>query len=660
MPREAPYGTWTSPVSAADVAAHDGRPNWVDFVGDEVWWTEPAPAQGGRIRLLRHRGTGEPVDVLPAPWNVRNRSIEYGGKPWTAVPGPHGPVLVFTEWSDQRLYRYEPDRPDQPPAPVTPEPDRPAGLRYGEPFIHPERDEVWCVREVFHGDAPTDVHRAIVAIPLSGEGSARVLVESHHFLTNPRLSPDGRHLSWIGWNHPDMPWDATRLCVAALDPAGTPGPVRVMAGGPGVSVVQAEWLDADTLAYVSDADGWWHPWTATVDGAEPVRLAGGDEEFAGALWQLGACWFAPVDPSPGGPPGGGRPIAAIHGRAATRLSVFDLSGGRRDIGVGYTEWTSTIAARGTSIAAIAASPERPYDVVRLDADSGAVTVLRPGSSTVDPAYLPEPVSRTFTGSDGRDIHAHLYPPRNPDFTGPPAERPPYVVFVHGGPTGRCLMIYNLEIAYFTSRGIGVVEVNYGGSTGHGRAYRERLREAWGVVDVVDCAEVARALVAEGTADEDRLAIRGGSAGGWTTAASLVAVDVYRCGTIQYPVLDLAGFVAETHDFESRYLDGLIGPWPATADRYRERSPIEHVDAITVPFVLMQGLEDAICPPAQSERFLERVKGRGIPHAYLAFPGEQHGFRKAENISTALAAELSFYGQILGFDPPGVPRLELTS
>jgi dipeptidyl aminopeptidase/acylaminoacyl peptidase len=648
MTHQVPYGAWISPVTAAHVAAHDGRPGWIDVVGDEVWWTEPTPGDDGRVRLVRHRGGGEPVDVLPPPWHVRNRGVEYGGRPWTAVPGPRGPVLVFTEWSDQRLYRYEPDRPDRPPTPLTPEPDRPAGLRYTEPFVHRGRREVWCVREEFHGDAPTDVRRALVAVPLAG-GDTRLLADSHRFLANPRLSPDRRHLCWIGWNHPDMPWDATRLCVAEVA-EGSVGPVRVLAGGPGISVAQAEWLDSETLAYVSDAGGWWHPWTVTLDGAEPVRIAGGEEEFAGALWQPGNRWFVPV---------GGDRIAVIHGRGAAGLSVLDRCGGPlRRVGDGYTEWAPTLAAHGGAIVGVAAGPGRPYDVVRVDAGTGAATVLRAGDRAVDPAYLPEPVARTFTGPDGRDVHAHLYAPRNPDFTGPPAELPPYVVFVHGGPTSRCLMIYDLEIAYFTSRGIGVVEVNYGGSTGYGRAYRERLREGWGVVDVADCAEVARALAAEGIADPRRLAIRGGSAGGWTTAASLASLDVYRCGTIHYPILDLAGFLDETHDFESQYLYGLVGPWPAAADRYRDRSPFERVESITAPFLLMQGLDDAICPPAQCERFLERVRKRGTPHAYLAFAGEQHGFRKAATIRAALEAELSFYGQVLGFDPPGVPRVEL--
>ncbi|WP_157876149.1 S9 family peptidase, partial [Streptacidiphilus griseoplanus] len=263
--------------------------------------------------------------------------------------------------------------------------------------------------------------------------------------------------------------------------------------------------------------------------------------------------------------------------------------------------------------------------------------------------LPAPTARTFTGPDGREVHANLYPPRNPDFTAPPGELPPYVVFAHGGPTSRSPMVLDLEIAYFTSRGIGVVEVNYGGSTGHGREYRNRLRGQWGVVDVEDCATAARALAAEGTADPRRLAIRGGSAGGWTTAASLTGTDLYRCGAIRYPVLDLTAWSSggETHDFESRYLDSLIGPLPEAADRYRERSPVTHADRLTVPFLLLQGLDDVICPPAQAQRLVDRAAERGVPHRYLTFPGEGHGFRRADTITTALEAELALYTEAFG-------------
>ncbi|MGW1509587.1 S9 family peptidase, partial [Streptomyces sp. NPDC002394] len=330
-----------------------------------------------------------------------------------------------------------------------------------------------------------------------------------------------------------------------------------------------------------------------------------------------------------------------------------------DAGGTRTEWASTLAAHGTRVVGVAAGPHRSYELVELDTCTGRSRVVGAAhTDAVDPSYLPEPRIRTFTGPGGREIHAQVYPPHHPELGGPEGELPPYVIWAHGGPTGHAPLVLDLEIAYFTSRGIGVAEVNYGGSTGYGREYRERLREQWGVVDVEDCAAVAAALAAEGTADPARLAVRGGSAGGWTTAASLVSTDVYACGTIIYPVLDLRGWATdETHDFESQYLHGLIGPLDEVPARYKERSPIEHVDRVTAPFLLLQGLDDVICPPAQAERFLARTAGRGIPHAYLAFEGEGHGFRGADTMVRALEAELALYTRVFGLDRTDVPALE---
>ncbi|MEU2880840.1 prolyl oligopeptidase family serine peptidase, partial [Streptomyces sp. NPDC007070] len=308
-----------------------------------------------------------------------------------------------------------------------------------------------------------------------------------------------------------------------------------------------------------------------------------------------------------------------------------------------------------------AGPHRAHEVVELDTRTGHTRVIGAAHrDAVDPAYHPRPLARTFTGPDGREVHAQVYPPRHPECAAPEGELPPYVVWAHGGPTSRSPLVLDLEIAYFTSRGIGVAKVDYGGSTGYGRAYRNRLREQWGVVDVEDCAAVALALAEEGSADRARLAIRGGSAGGWTTAASLTCTDVYACGTILYPVLDLTGWGSgETHDFESRYLETLVGPIDQVPERYAERSPATHADRLTAPFLLLQGLDDVICPPAQCERFLARLAGRKVPHAYLTFEGEGHGFRRAATLVRALEAELSLYAQVFGLDVAGdLPTLEL--
>ncbi|MGW1541566.1 S9 family peptidase [Streptomyces sp. NPDC002309] len=645
-----PYGSWPSPVDAALAAAHDGHPEFVGFVGDEAWWTEPRPAEGGRRTLVRRHADGTEESVLPAPWNVRSRVIEYGGQPWAGALVDGRPVVVFVHFADQRLYRYEEGVEPRPLTPVSPVG---GGLRWADPQLLVERGEVWCVLEEFTGDGPTDVRRVLAAVPLDGSAAedrdaVRELSDDRHrFVTGPRLSPDGRLAAWLAWDHPRMPWDGTELVLAEVTEDGTLTGPRTVAGGPQESIAQAE-FDADgALLYVSDRTGWWNLYR---DG-EP--LCPREEEFGGALWKLGHRWFAPLD---------GGLIAVVHGRGATALGILDPETGEVVDAAGpWTEFAPSLAVNGPRVVAVGASPRSAYEVVELDARTGRARVIgAEHDDVVDPVFYPEPQIRAFTGPDGREIHAHVYPPHHPGCTAPGAELPPYVVWAHGGPTSRSPLVLDLQIAYFTSRGIGVAEVNYGGSTGYGREYRERLREQWGVVDVEDCAAVALSLAEEGTADPGRLAVRGGSAGGWTTAASLTMTDVYACGTIIYPILDLAGWATgETHDFESQYLEGLVGPLAEVPGRYAERSPAGHADRITAPFLLLQGLDDVICPPAQCERFLEEMAGRGVPHAYIAFEGEGHGFRRADTMIRALESELSLYAQVFGLNPPGVATLELT-
>ncbi|MDB1089269.1 prolyl oligopeptidase family serine peptidase [Streptomyces sp. ACA25] len=657
----APYGSWPSPLDPARVAEHAGGPEYLGAVGEELWWTASRPAEEGRRALLRLRpGASRPESVLPPPWNVRNRVLEYGGLPWAGAPrSSGGPLLVFTHFADQRLYRFAPDGPEE-PAPLTPEPAIPHGLRWADPVVHAERGEVWCVLEEFTGPHPTDVRRVPVAVPLDGSAAGdRAAVrelgdDRHRFVTGPRLSPDGGQAVWLAWDHPRMPWDGTELKIAEVSAAGRFTGVRTLAGGPGEAVAQVEWAADGSLLAVTDRTGWWNLHRVDPVTGSAVNLCPRKEEFAGALWKIGMRWFAPLADSL---------IAVLHGRGELRLGILDpVTGELTDAPGPWTEWAPALAVRGTRVTGAAASPSRFREVVQLDTRTGHVLVAaEEHRDVVDPAYLPRPAARTFTGPDGRDIHAAVYPPRHPERTAPPGELPPYVVWAHGGPTGRAPQVLDLQIAFFTSRGIGVVQVDYGGSTGYGREYRERLREQWGIVDVEDCAAVARALADEGTADPGRLAVRGGSAGGWTTAASLTSpatAGLYACGTIAYPVLDLAGWSdGGTHDFESRYLDSLIGPPAEVPRRYRERSPLYRAHSLSTPFVLLQGLEDAVCPPAQSESFLRAVPP-ALPHAYLTFEGEQHGFRKATTVKRALEAELSLYLQVFGIDRDDVPELEL--
>ncbi len=654
------YGSWPSPIDAELAAAHDGAPGYVGFVGAEAWWTEPRPTEGGRRALMRRLPDGTEVSVLPPPWNVRSRVVEYGGRPWAGADRPEGPLLVFANFADQRLYAYEPDAPHAAPRALTPLSAVGGGLRWADPVLRPDRGEVWCVLEEFTGEASTDVRRVVVAVPLDGSaaedrGAVRELSDgAHRFVTGPRLSPDGTRAAWIAWDHPRMPWDGTDLVLARVRDDGTFEAPRVLAGGPEESVAQVAWAPDGRLLFSSDRTGWWNLYRAAPDTGSEVRaLCPREEEFAGPLWQTGLNWFTPLDSGL---------IAVVHGKGATALGILDPETGEIVDAAGpWTEWAPTVAAHGTRVLGVAASPRSAYEVVELDTRTGHARVVGAAhSDPVDPAYYPEPRIRTFTGPAGRPVHAHVYPPHHPDHVAPDDELPPYVVWAHGGPTDRSPLVLDLAIAYFTSRGIGVAEVDYGGSTGYGRAYRERLRGQWGIVDVEDCAAVALALADEGTADRSRLAVRGGSAGGWTAAVSLAATDVYACGTISYPVLDLVAFASgETHDLESRYLDSLVGPLDGEPARYTERSPLEHTDRVTVPFLLLQGRDDVICPPAQSERFLAKMAGRGIPHAYLAFEGEGHGFRRADTMVRALEAELSLYAQVFGLDlADPVPTLEL--
>jgi len=654
-----PYGAWPSTISAADVARAGIRLGDVALVpgpaGEEVWWTEGRPAEGGRQVVVRRTPGGAARDVLPPGWNARTRLHEYGGTAWLPVAGAGGLGLVFANFDDQRVYLLDATAGE--PRPLTPEPPEPAAWRYADPVLAPGGAQVWWVREAH---AAEGIVRHLVAVPLDGSAAddptaVRELAGGSDFLAGARPSPDGRRLAWLAWDHPRMPWDGTELRVADLAPDGTVGPGRTVLGGPDEAVFQAEWADPGSLYAVSDRSGWWNPYRVGID-SDPKPLCPRAEEFGLPLWAPGMSTFAVLDD--------GR-LAVLHGRGDLRLGVLDPATGElRDIDLPYRVLGSPLrGGAGTAVVLPAGGPRTPPTVLRVELSDGhhePVHSVAGAADLPDPAFLPDPTDETLPGPGGRDVHALVYPPANPEVTAPPGELPPYVVFVHGGPTSRSAPALDLSKAFFTSRGIGVVDVNYGGSSGYGREYRERLRGQWGVVDVEDCVAAAQALVADGRADGARVAIRGGSAGGWTTLAAVACTDVFAAGASYYGVADLLSFAEQTHDFESHYLDGLVGPLPEARDRYVERSPLTHADAISCPVLLLQGLEDLVVPPAQSEVIRDALARNGIPHAYLAFAGEQHGFRRAETIVAALEAELSFHGQVLGFDPVGVPRLTLTT
>ena len=648
-----PYGAWPSPISAADVAESGVSLGFVDSVGDEVWWGETRASEGGRTTVVRRKADGTVVDALPEPWHARTRVHEYGGKAWLPLPGVGGdePSLVFAHWDDQRLYVLEPGAT---PRALTPEPPEPGSLRYADPTLSPDGREVLCIREA-HVDGK--VTRRIVAVPLDGAASedptgVLEVAGGSDFLGHPRISPDGQRLAWLAWDHPRMPWEGTEVRVADLE-GGVATNVRTVIGGPEESVLQPEWVDDSTLYVVSDRTGWWNLYRLDLTGQEPEPLCPRDEEFGFPMWVLGFVSYVVL--------GDGR-IAVIHGTGTYSLGILDpASGELTDLDVPFTVWPPYPVLVGDDLVTVAGSATEPLTVVRIGLDTGDVQRLRSSLDRVpDPAYLPEPRSEALPGPNGRVVHAHVFPPRNPDAQAPDGELPPYVVFVHGGPTAQSFPILNLDIAYFTSRGIGIVSVDYGGSTGYGRAYRELLERQWGIVDVEDCVAAAQALVEAGDADGSRIAIRGGSAGGWTTLAALTTTDYFTAGVSYFGVAELLKFAEDTHDFESRYLDSLIGPLPEAHDVYVERAPLSHVEDASCPVLLLQGSEDEVVPPSQSTMFRDALARKGILHAYIEFEGEQHGFRKSASIIAAHEAELSFYGQVFGFEPPDVARLELST
>ena len=675
-----PFGEWHSPITAAQVAkAHEG--SFPTIVAGDVWWQVEVPGEGGRATVMHDRG-GTQTMLLPSPWDARTRVHEYGGLSYLPIPrsalaaghpgkSDGGYLLLFANFADQRLYLAGPAVADgtESPTPLTPDraaitaasgadPIPPAGLRYADFVLSPDRQEVWCVHERHEGGK---VSRAIVAVPLDGSAAdnpeaIRTLVDGADFFAYPTPSPDGKWLAWICWNHPHMPWDGTELRVAPVE-NGMPGKGRLLMGSQRESVLAPLWRDDANLYVATDWPGWWNIYQLGLLGEPPMALFPADEEFAGPLWQLGARPFGLLND--------GR-LAVMHGAGAARLAILDPESFElKDVDTPFAEFGAALSADGDWIAAVAGSPTTPRAVIRVEATTGKTEVLHRDHAELPAAgYLPVPQQVDFEGPYGQVIHALLYPPTNQDVRGPDTERAPYVVWAHGGPTSRVAAVLDLTKAYFTSRGIGIIDVNYGGSSGYGRQYRERLRREWGVVDVQDAIAAAKWVVESAGADAARLAIRGGSAGGWTTLAAVTTgtrrARVFSAAASYYGVSDLRDFAATTHDFESHYLDGLIGPLPGFETLYEERAPVGHVTAATCPILLLQGLDDKVVPPAQAERIAADLAAHGTSYAFLTFAGEAHGFRKADTVIVALEAELSFYGQILGFSPPGVPQINVTT
>ena len=627
----APYGTWHSPITPEMVTEAGIRLGEIKTDGPDVYWLEGRPAEGGRNVIVRLAEPG-PVDVTPEGYNVRNRVHEYGG----AAYGVNDGVVYFSNFADQRIYRL---KIGEQPDPVTADPDIPAGDRFADGRFTPDGRFLVCVRER-HVEGREAVNE-VVAVQVDG-GVQTVLASGHDFYSFPRVSHDGTRIAYTAWDHPNMPWDEAELWVAALSPDGSSSGAIQVAGGSGESIFQPEWSPDGTLHFVSDRTGWWNLYALEEDTAEP--LFPGNAESGEPQWLFGQSTYAFLPD--------GSITLIVGGEAGRRLMIIDGDRQAREIELPYTS-IGGLVATGSDVLITAASSAEPAAIVRVDTDTGVVEVVRKSSELqIDGGLISRPQSVTFPSGDGEEAHAYYYPPTNPGFKAPASEKPPVIVLSHGGPTSAASASFSLDIQFWTSRGFAVTDVNYRGSTGYGRAYRDALKGQWGVVDTEDCINAARHLVDQGLADGRRAIIKGGSAGGYTTLCALVFHDYFAAGASYYGVADAETLATDTHKFESRYLDGLIGPYPEARDLYRQRSPIDYVDQLSCPVIIFQGLEDEIVPPSQAEAMVEALKAKGVPYAYLPFPGEQHGFRIAANIRRTLDAELYFYGKIFGFEPAG--------
>ncbi|MGG6293213.1 prolyl oligopeptidase family serine peptidase [Leptolyngbya sp. AN02str] len=639
-PHIASYGSWRSPITSDLIVQGSVRLGDACIDGTDVYWSEGRPTESGRSVVVQLSSNGQRTDVTPAPLNARTRVHEYGGGAYTVVDG----VVYFSNFADQRLYRQPID---QEPQPITPEG---MDLRFADAVLDHPRQQLICVREDHRADGhePANTIVAIATQPQDvANNDGQVLVSGADFYAFPRLSPDGSQLCWLSWNHPNMPWDSTELWVAPIQPDGTLGAATKVAGGPEESVFQPEWSPDGRLYFVSDRTGWWnlYRWDTASGNAEP--LCPKEAEFGLPLWVFGMATYGFADADTlicSYSENGLSHLAKLDTRSLELTNIptpFSSVGGVR-VGNGWVVFGG-------------GSPDRPGAIARLNLATGTVEELRRSSSLdIDSGYISIPQPIEFPTENGLTAYGFFYPPKNQDFAAPEGERPPLLVKSHGGPTAATSASFSPSIQYWTSRGIAVLDVNYGGSTGYGRAYRDRLKGNWGIVDVDDCANGAKYLAEQGLVDGDRLCIDGGSAGGYTTLAALAFRNVFKAGASHYGVSDLEALARDTHKFESRYLDGLIGPYPERLDLYKARSPIYAIDKLSCPLIFFQGDEDKIVPPNQAEMMVNALKEKGLPVAYVLFEGEQHGFRKSENIKRALDGELYFYSQVFGFELAETP------
>lgn len=626
----ASYGSWRSPITSDLIVAGTVRLGQIELDGEDIYWIEGRPAEKGRNIIVKLSADGMKVDLIPMPFNARTRVHEYGGGGLVVNNGE----VFFSNFADQRLYRLVENGE---PIAITPE----AELRYADGVIDRFRNRMICVRED-HSQVGREAVNTIASIALDGSGEQTVMVSGNDFYSSPRLSSDGKHLTWLAWNHPNMPWDGTELWVADVQVNGSLTNKTLVVGGAEESIFQPEWSPADDsgeseLYFVSDRSGWWNLYRWRNGKVEPLCEC--DAEFGLPQWVFDMSTYAFVSPK--------RIICAYAEQGVSKLGLLDIETLKLEsIESPFTQIDNVRGASGKA-AFIGGSPTEYASIVRFDPATRKFETLRRSSElAIDPAYISIPKAVEFPTENNLTAHGFFYPPQNKDYAAPVNELPPLLVMIHGGPTSSTSATLRLGIQYWTSRGVAVLDVNYGGSTGFGRAYRERLKGNWGVVDVDDCVNGARFLARQRLVDGNRLAITGGSAGGYTVLCALAFRDVFKAGASHYGVSDLIALDEDTHKFESRYTFGLVGE---SRELYIARSPIHHTDKLNAPVIFFQGLEDKVVPPNQSEMMVNALRAKGVPVAYVTFEGEQHGFRQAENIKRALDGELYFYSRIFGFD-----------
>ena len=643
MGKFVPFGAWESPISASEIAAGGTSLQALSASGDSVYLIESRPSEMGRQVLLRLPSRGDFSECTPSNFNTRTRVHEYGGGEYWVHEG----VIFAVSFNDQRVYRIDDEESE--PVAITPRSEIANSLRYANGTVSSDGSTIYCVQEN-HLD-PEHILNQIVCFPSDGSIDPRVIFSGTDFVSSPKISPDGLTLTWLSWDHPNMPWDGTQLHMAQINSDGGLSNRKLIAGGSEESITQPTWSPDGVLHFISDRSGWWNLYF--FENEEITRLVELDADFAGPDWQFGFSSYDFMADS--------SVICTYKDRDRDIL----IKVGREDsvpekIQNDYSS-ISDVSVLNDVIYFIGSSPVVPAELVSISLAENTINTLRQSrEATIDASFISEAEFIEFDTTENAKSFALFYPPKHAHSQGAPDEKPPLLVMSHGGPTSATSTSYNLAIQYWTSRGIAVVDVNYRGSSGFGRAYRNALRNQWGVFDTADCIAAARFLEQRGDVDGSRMAIRGGSAGGYTTLCALTFHDVFQAGASYYGVADAEILATETHKFESRYLDQLMGPYPAARDVYVSRSPIHYADQIRAAVIVFQGLEDQIVPPAQAELMVDGLVQNKLPHVYMTFRGEQHGFRQAANIIKTLESELSFYGQILGFSPPGISPIEIVN